>query len=151
MFSISNPLGTLFKKWNITGSGFTTYGLVHYDIRNHSNVNRNNNKPLAVCVFAVGKPGWKCCWPSYLYWPYTFLAGSVTFSRYGPFIAGNRFNLFYRRWRLIEKQIDWKLVKQILIISSPFILKDWVCLLWIHPPIFYWQYGCRWHCRGWPV
>lgn len=85
---------------------------------------RNNNKPFQFAFFAIGKNCFELLltilFVLVLHWSWE---GRLLSAATAPFlIAIGSVWLFYR-WRLIENKIDWKLVKQIFILSSPFIFE----------------------------
>lgn len=87
-------------------------------------ITRNNNKPYQFAFFSVGKTvaevGMTVLFVLMLHWSWQ---GRLLSAATAPLILGAISVFLFHRWKLIEKQVDWKLVKQIFILSSPFIFE----------------------------
>lgn len=87
-------------------------------------ITRNNNKPFQFAFFSVGKNVAEIILTVLfvlgLHWSWQ---GRLLSAAAAPLLLGCVSLYLFYRWRLIEKQIDWKLVKQIFLLSSPFIFE----------------------------
>jgi O-antigen/teichoic acid export membrane protein len=87
-------------------------------------ITRNNNKPYQFAFFSVGKNvaeiTMTVLFVLLLHWSWQ---GRLLSAAVAPLMLGCISLFLFNRWKLIEKQIDWKLVKQIFLLSSPFIFE----------------------------
>jgi O-antigen/teichoic acid export membrane protein len=87
-------------------------------------ITRNNNKPWQFALFSVGKNiaeiAMTVLFVLMLHWSWQ---GRLLSAVIAPLLLAGISLLLFNRWKLIEKQIDWKLVKHILLLSAPFIFE----------------------------
>jgi O-antigen/teichoic acid export membrane protein len=85
---------------------------------------RNNNKPYQFAFFSVGKNVGEILltilFVLLLHWSWQ---GRLLSAAIAPLFLGALSIYCFFRWRLIEKQIDWQLIKKIFLLSSPFIFE----------------------------
>lgn len=85
---------------------------------------RNNNKPFQFAFFYLGKTLFEISltilFVLMLHWSWQ---GRLLSAAAAPLVIGIISIYCFFRWRLIEKQIDWSLIKRILILSLPFIFE----------------------------
>ncbi|HNO01015.1 MAG TPA: oligosaccharide flippase family protein [Chitinophagaceae bacterium] len=123
-FLFQNPLAHFLKvkQYWIWVLPLTAWCIMIYETTQM--LTRNNNKPWQFAFFAVGKTGLEMLltilFVLAIHWSWQ---GRLLSAATAPLLLAIVSIWLFRRWRLIEKQIDWKLVKQILIISSPFIFE----------------------------
>ena len=87
-------------------------------------ITRNNNKPYLFAFFSVGKNVAEIMmtvlFVLMLHWSWQ---GRLLSAAAAPLLLGCISLYLFTRWNLIKRQVDWKLVKQIFLLSSPFIFE----------------------------
>ena len=87
-------------------------------------ITRNNNKPYLFAFFSVGKNVAEIMmtvlFVLMLHWSWQ---GRLLSAAAATLLLGCISLYLFTRWNLIKRQVDWKLVKQIFLLSSPFIFE----------------------------
>lgn len=87
-------------------------------------ITRNNNKPYQFAFFSIGKNMLEAIltliFVMLFLWSWEGRLGSATLA---PVVLALVSIYCFSRWKLIEKTIDWKLVKKIAVLSFPFIFE----------------------------
>ncbi|NOT51430.1 MAG: oligosaccharide flippase family protein [Chitinophagaceae bacterium] len=119
-----NPLSQLLKVSNvwIWAMPLSVWWIMINDTS--AMITRNNNKPYQFAFFAVGKNVAEILltilFVLSLHWSWQGRLGSAAV---GPLLLGVISIYCFYRWKLIEKKIDWPLVRRIFLLSFPFIFE----------------------------
>jgi len=87
-------------------------------------ITRNNDKPYQFAFFSIGKNlteiAFTLLFIIVLHWAWQ---GRILAAAIAPALLGIFSIYLFRRWHLIAKKIDWKIARQILWLSLPFIIE----------------------------